>query len=179
MHLDGARIFNAAVASGMARDIAMTCDTVSFNLNKGLGAPLGAILAGPDGFIAEAVRIRQMFGGGWRPAGIVAAAGIVALETMIERLHIDHTTARQLANGLSSQPTLSIDKSQVESNIVLARPDTMRPETLAAALEREGVLVLPFGDDVRLVTHHEITENAVEITLKAFHSVLSGASHGP
>lgn len=180
VHLDGARIFNAAVASGIpARDIARTCDTVSFNLNKGLGAPLGAILAGPDGFIAEAVRIRQMFGGGWRPAGIVAAAGIVALETMIERLHIDHTTARQLANGLSSQPTLSIDKSQVESNIVLARPNTMRPETLAAALEREGVLVLPFGDDVRLVTHHEITENAVEITLKAFHSVLSGASHGP
>ena len=72
-----------------------------------------------------------------------------------------------------------IDKSQVESNIVLARPDTMRPKTLAAALEREGVLVLPFGDDVRLVTHHEITENAVEITLRAFHSVLSGASHGP
>lgn len=180
VHLDGARIFNAAVALGIsARDIAKTCDTLSFNLNKGLGAPVGAILAGTRGVIAEAVRIRQMFGGGWRPVGIVAAAGIVALDTMIERLHIDHTHAQQLADGLSSFSGLRIDKSQVKSNIVLVHPDTMDPETLAAALAHEGVLVLPFRDDVRLVTHHEITESAVEITLSAFHSVLSGAPYGP
>ena len=180
VHLDGARIFNAAVVLGVpAHDVAAGCDTVSFNLNKGLGAPLGAILAGSHAAITEAVRIRQMFGGGWRPAGMLAAAGIVALETMIERLRVDHDRARQLALGLAALNGLNISEAQVETNIVLAQPTTMSPDSLAAALAREDILVLPFGDYVRLVTHHDMSDDAIEIVVGAFHSVLNGAPHDP
>jgi len=179
VHIDGARIFNAAISLAIdARDLAAQCSTVAFNLNKGLGAPLGAILAGSKKVIAEAVRVRQMFGGGWRPAGIPAAAGIVALDTMIERLHDDHRHARQLASGLASMAGLHVDVHKVESNIVLARPTSMTPSALAADLAQHGVRVLPFGNHVRLVTHHEITPPGVRTTLTAFHAVLNGARHG-
>ena len=176
VHFDGARIFNAAIALDVPiRRLAENCETVSFNLNKGLGAPLGAILAGSRATITEAVRVRQMFGGGWRPAGILAAAGLVALETMVDRLHEDHARALELADGLASLPAINVDRAQVETNIVLARPTTMHPGTLAAALEIKRVRVLPFGDAVRLVTHHEISDSSVAFTLNAIESVLNGA----
>lgn len=179
VHLDGARIFNAATAVTIdSRDFAESCDTIAFNLNKGLGAPLGAILAGSEKVITEAVRIRQMFGGGWRPAGILAAAGLVALDTMIERLHDDHRHARQLATGLASIAGLHIDVDHVLTNIVLARPATMTPEALAANLLDHGIRVLPFGYNVRLVTHHEITPQSVRATLAAFHAVFNGEQNG-
>lgn len=175
VHLDGARIFNAAAALGCpARDLAAYAETVSFNLNKGLGAPLGAILAGPAGLIAEAVRVRQMFGGGWRPAGIPAAAGIIALETMIDRLADDHANARRLAEELAAMAGIDSDPAATETNIVLARPTTMTPETLTAGLARLEVLVLPFAGGVRLVTHHEITTDAVDTALAAIRTVLAG-----
>ena len=175
VHLDGARIFNAAAALGCpARDLAAYAETVSFNLNKGLGAPLGAILAGPAGLIAEAVRVRQMFGGGWRPAGIPAAAGIIALETMIDRLADDHANARRLAGELAAMAGIDADPAATETNIVLARPTTMTPDALTAGLARLEVLVLPFAGGVRLVTHHEITTDAVDTALAAFRTVLAG-----
>ena len=179
VHLDGARVFNAATALGRpACDLAALADTVSFNLNKGLGAPLGAILAGPAELIAEAVRVRQMFGGGWRPAGIPAAAGIVALETMIDRMSEDHANARGLSEGLAEIDGLSVDPGATETNIVLARPTGASSEVLAEALAERGVLVLPFGPCIRLVTHHEITEDAVAETLAVFRSVLTGEKNG-
>jgi threonine aldolase len=179
VHLDGARIFNAATTIGCpASDLAAQADTVSFNLNKGLCAPVGAILAGPREVIVEAERVRQMFGGGWRPAGIPAAAGIVALETMIERLGEDHARARQLARGLARQDGVFVDVAATQTNIVLVRPINISPITLADALGKRGVLVLPFGQYVRLVTHREINVPAVEATLEAFCAVLAGEDHG-
>lgn len=179
VHLDGARIFNAATTIGCpASDLAAQADTVSFNLNKGLCAPVGAILAGPREVIVEAERVRQMFGGGWRPAGIPAAAGIVALETMIERLGEDHARAGQLARGLARQDGVFVDVAATQTNIVLVRPINISPITLADALGKRGVLVLPFGQYVRLVTHREINMPAVEATLEAFCAVLAGEDHG-
>ena len=179
VHLDGARIFNAATALGCpASDLAAQADTVSFNLNKGLCAPVGAILAGPHEAIAEAERVRQMFGGGWRPAGILAAAGIVALQTMISRLSEDHAQARCLVEGLAAQDGVVVDPAATETNIVLARPLSMNPMTLAAALAKRGVHVLPCGQYIRLVTHREINADAVETTLEAFRAVLAGENHG-
>ena len=175
VHLDGARIFNAATALGRpASDLAQLAETVSFNLNKGLCAPLGAILAGTSDFVNDALRVRQMFGGGWRPAGIPAAAGIVALQSMVGRLADDHRRAKRLAEKLATVDGIIVDPASTMSNIVLVRPTAMDPETLSAALEKLGVLVLPFGPSVRLVTHREIDDNAVEETLHAFRSARNG-----
>ena len=175
VHLDGARIFNAATALGRpASDLAELAETVSFNLNKGLCAPLGAILAGTTDFVNDTVRVRQILGGGWRPASIPAAAGIVALESMIGRLGDDHRRARQLAQELATVDGIIVDPASTQTNIVLVRPTATTPKALCAALEKLGVLVLPFGPYVRLVTHREISENAVEETLNAFRSVLVG-----
>src|SRR5690606_25605333 len=110
LHLDGSRIFNAAAVIGTdARSLSGKVDTVSISLNTGLAAPLGAILAGPAPFIKEAVRVRQLFGGGWRPATIPAAAGIVALETMIPRLADDHRRARRLGEGLAGRDGIACE----------------------------------------------------------------------
>ena len=178
VHLDGARIFNAATALDRpACDLAALVETVSFNLNKGLGAPLGALLVGPCEFVNQAVRVRQMFGGGWRPAGIPAAAGIVALEYMIGRLGDDHARARRLAEGLATIDGITIDPVSPETNIILARPANTSPGVLSAALAKRGVFVLPFGPHVRLVTHHEINEDAVEETLNAFRFVCVRGAH--
>ena len=179
VHLDGARIFNAATAlTCPASEIAAQADTVSFNLNKGLCAPIGAILAGPSELIVEAERVRQMFGGGWRPAGVLAAAGIVALETMIGRLGEDHAQARNLAEGLMPQQNVVVDAAATETNIVLVKPVSMSPMYLAEELAKRGVHVLPFGEFVRLVTHREIDEDAVEATLEAFRGALDGEHNG-
>ena len=177
VHLDGSRIFNAAIALARpASDLAALADSISFSLNKGLGAPLGAILAGPKALIAEAVRVQQMFGGGWRPAGIPAAAGIVALETMIDRLEEDPRHARQLADGLAAITGPAFD-APAESNIVLVRPTVMEVEPLAAALAEQDILALPFGRCLRLVTHHEVTATVVAKTLAAFRAVLAGGDN--
>ncbi len=172
VHLDGARLFNAAVALARpAADLAATATTVAFNLNKGLGAPLGALIAGPGELIEEATRVRQMFGGGWRPAGIPAAAGIVALEGMIERLGEDHANARRLAEGLAALDGVSLDPAAVESNIVLVDidRDELDAETLAGTIAEHEVLVLPQGPRrLRCCTHHEITPGDVDRAVAAF-----------
>ncbi len=172
VHLDGARIFNAAVALGVpAKELAAMADSVSLSLNKGLGAPLGAILAGPSDFIAEAVRVRQLFGGGWRPATIPAAAGIVALETMVERLIDDHHNAKRLAEGLAGFEGIEVDARSVTTNIVLATPT--RPDLSAAAvaerLAAEEILVGVYEPGmIRMVTHCDIDKTAVSYVLDVF-----------
>ncbi len=158
VHLDGARIFNAAVALGMPpAALAREADSVMFCLSKGLAAPVGSLLCGGGAFIERARRNRKMVGGGMRQVGAVAAAGIVALETMVERLAEDHANARYLAGLLATLPYVAIDPERVETNIVLF---DLREGTADEFLERlaaAGVLATSFGPRrIRLVTHHGI-----------------------
>ena len=176
IHLDGARIFNAAVALGLpvsalTRDV----DTVQFCLAKGLSAPLGSILAGPADFIREAHRTRKILGGGMRQVGIAAAAGIVALNEMVDRLAEDHANARRLAEGLADLPGLSLDPTRVQTNIVIFGVDQgLNVHDVVERLKQAGVLVSAFyGPRIRAVTHYGITAQDVDQALEAFHAVLS------
>jgi len=168
VHLDGARLFNAATALDVpATDLVAPVDTVMFCLSKGLGAPVGSILAGPESFIEEAHRIRKLFGGGMRQAGMIAAPGLLALENRT-RLHEDHTNARRLADGLRGVDGLSVHEP--DTNIVLV--DTDRPaETFLDALEAEGVQASRFGPrQVRFCTHWNVDESDVTAAIEAARS---------
>ncbi len=165
IHLDGARLFNAAVAMKVApRAIAAFADSVTFCLSKGLAAPVGSILAGRSGVIAAARRLRKMLGGGMRQAGIIAAAGIYALEHMVDRLADDHATARQLADGLRRVPGIELEQPAPPTNIVfwrLAEPGA-RIDAFISALRDEGVRVMELGPGrIRAVTHYGITPDDV------------------
>ena len=177
LHLDGARIFNAAIAQGLeARELTREMDSVMFCLSKGLAAPVGSMVAGNRDFIQEARRMRKMVGGGMRQAGVLAAAGVVALETMVERLAEDHLNARLLAEGISQLPGLEIDLSTVETNIVIFQviKDDLRPEELVVRLLARGVKMIPFGrDSVRAVTHYGITEQDVKVALVALREAMA------
>ncbi len=167
VHLDGARIHNAAAALGIpAAELAAGCDTVMFCLSKGLAAPVGSLLVGSSETITEARRIRKLFGGGMRQAGVLAAAGLVALDEMLPRLAEDHETARQLAEHLAAIPAFDLDPSTVETNIVFFR---VRPEsglTASELVERfrsHGVLAHALGPDrIRMVTHYEIAPEDID-----------------
>jgi threonine aldolase len=176
VHLDGARIFNAAVALGVeAAHLASFADSVAVSLNKGLGAPLGAILAGPKAFIAEAARARQLFGGGWRPATIPAAAGVVALQAGPGRLAEDHENAARLARGLARFEGLTIDPAVIRTNIVLTDVSGLGVSApdVAAALEKAGVRVSAFAPNfIRFVTHADIDEAAVDHALQAVEATI-------
>jgi len=183
VHLDGARIFNAAVALGIpAVELTVGCDSVMFCLSKGLAAPVGSLLLGGRDFIAEARRVRKLFGGGMRQVGVLAAAGIVALEQMTERLGDDHRRARDLALGLAELPALELDPERVATNILVfrVRPDRypaadgLAPaQRFAAAMQERGVLCGAFGaGQVRMVTHYEIDDKAVATALKAARDAL-------
>jgi len=176
VHLDGARIHNAAAALGIsAAELSAGCDTVMFCLSKGLGAPVGSILVGSADTIIEARRVRKMFGGGMRQAGIIAAAGLVALEEVMPLLAEDNRRAHELAVGLAEIPTVVLDPATVETNIVffsLAEDASMDAGTLATQLAEEGLLCHPLGgDSIRMVTHYHISdsdiEKAVGITARA------------
>src|SRR5829696_3916239 len=160
VHLDGARMFNAAVALGVdAREITQHVDSVQFCLSKGLAAPVGSILAGDAAFITRARRVRKMVGGGMRQAGIIAAAGIVALEQMVDRLAEDHANARLLAEGLASFPQIKIDLGTVQSDIVIFRlhEGYGTPEAFARAAAKRGLLIGGIGRNyIRAVTHYGI-----------------------
>ena len=164
VHIDGARLFNAAVALGVQVDkITQYADTVQFCLSKGLCAPVGTIITGRSDFIARARKYRKMLGGGMRQAGILAAAGIVGLTSMVDRLSEDHENARQLAEELASAG-FSIDLSTVQTNIVMVDVSRMgvKAADFAAKLKKAGVLASVFGEyRIRMVTHHGIT--SVEI----------------
>ena len=174
LHLDGARIFNAAIALGVkASELAACATTVQFCLSKGLGAPIGSILVGPRAWIAEARRWRKRLGGGMRQAGIIAAAGIVALTTMVDRLAEDHANARFLADGLAGMPGLEFDPSTVETNIVIFKPVSMSANALLEELKKRGVLgVIMEPDRVRFTTNKDITRSDLEKVLTALHDIL-------
>lgn len=179
VHLDGSRVFNAAAALGVtAAQVCATADSIAFSLNKGLAAPLGAILAGPRDFIEEAVRVRQMFGGGWRPAGIPAAAARVALRTMPQRLAQDHEVARALGAALCELEGVSPGQSKVWTNLVLVDLDQRLggAAAFATVLARHGVLALPFAAHrLRLAVYYEIGASDIPVILQAFRQALAEA----
>lgn len=177
VHLDGARIFNAAVALGLpAAEVARDVDSVTFCLSKGLSAPVGSVLCGSADFIYEARRARKILGGGMRQAGIIAAAGVVALEEMVDRLAEDHANAKRLARGLADTPGIEIDPDTVETDIVIFElmRDDITPAELAAGLRERGVLLSPIGGRrLRAVTHYGIEADDVDTALTAFRRVLA------
>lgn len=170
VHLDGARIFNAAVALGKkVKEFTCNVDSISFCLSKGLAAPVGSVVCGTREFIARAHRSRKVLGGGMRQAGIIAAPGIVALEQMVERLKEDHQNAQQLAQGISQIPGLAIDLARVQTNILYFDlvNDAMKPEELQRRMAAKGIQFLQTGPSrFRMVTHYGIRPEHIETTLK-------------
>lgn len=166
LHVDGARIFNAAVAMGIKpAEIVRHADSVQFCLSKGLSAPIGSIVVGSSDFIEQVRSKRKMLGGSMRQAGIVAAAGIVALEHMVERLAEDHANARLLARGLAALPAIQVHPDRVQTNTVVFRvlDDRFSRETFIAAARQQGLGVSEFEHGrMRAVTHYGITANDIE-----------------
>ncbi|WP_052339678.1 GntG family PLP-dependent aldolase [Gorillibacterium massiliense] len=178
IHLDGARLFNAAIALGVeAAEIVRYANSVQFCLSKGLSAPIGSIVAGSESFVADVRRLRKMLGGGMRQAGIIAAAGIVALERMVSRLAEDHRRARWLAEGLSAIPGLKLETPGTMTNSVLFRVEDERYswETFIAALHGKGVRISELGyGRLRAVTHAGITDEDIRKTLRVMTELLCG-----
>ena len=174
MHLDGARIFNAAVSLGVdVKELARPFSSLSFCLSKGLSCPIGSVVCGSEEFIHQARWIRKGLGGGMRQAGIIAAAGIVALETMIDRLAEDHANARNLAEGLAEIPGLQVDLELVQSNMVVVQAEKKVQNGIAAALEQRGVKALDRGHEMlRLVTHYGIDEGDIHRAIDVFREVM-------
>ena len=176
IHVDGARFFHAAVALDVpAAKLAAEADSVSFCLSKGLAAPVGSVVCGSREFILKARRARKLVGGGMRQAGVLAAAGIVALTEMVDRLADDHVNARKLAEGLVEMPGLSLDISQIKSNIVFFEitRDDITSEQLVNKLDEHGVRMLPVGvGRIRAVTHYHITSEDIDFTLGVISKVL-------
>ena len=166
VHLDGARIFNAAVATGLpVTSWTGRVTSVQFCLSKGLGAPIGSIVAGPAPFVGEVRRIRKMLGGGMRQVGVIAAAGLVSLDTMVDRMAEDHVNARLLAEALSTIQGLAIDLTRVQTNIVIFETQPpWSPEAFLAAGRDAGVWLVPFGGRrVRAMTHADVSrEECIE-----------------
>jgi threonine aldolase len=171
LHLDGARIFNAALAlETTAKEIASNADTVSFCLSKGLGCPIGSLLCGSREFIASAHRTRKVLGGGMRQAGIIAAAGIVALTTMVDRLAEDHQNARALAQGLALVAGLNVRAVKNRTNMVVfdVDGDADASRRFAVALKERGVLISPReATSFRAVTHNGISRADIDRAVAA------------
>jgi threonine aldolase len=180
IHLDGARLWNAVAAAGEdVRAWTDHVDTLMFCLSKGLGAPIGSVLCGPAEAIREARRIWILYGGAWRQAGIMAAAGLVALETGRERLKEDHDRARRLAGALAELAPGSVDPAQVETNMVFVDTEAMGA-TAASILERLadlGVGAVPIGPNaIRMVTHVDVDDDGVGLAIDAWRSVVASVA---
>ena len=177
VHLDGARIFNAATAlQDSVANLARPADSVMFCLSKALGAPVGSMLLGTRAFIDEARVMRKMLGGGMRQAGVLAAAGLIALEESPKGLAEDHANARLLAEGLAGLPGIKIDPEKVVTNIVIFDvADTgITADQICAQLREHGVLASGFGSSIRMVTHYDVTRRDVEMALSELRTVLRG-----
>jgi threonine aldolase len=176
LHLDGARLWNASAATGMKpHEYAQWADSVSVCLSKGLGAPIGSLVSGSESFIHRVHRFRKMFGGGMRQVGIIAAAGIYAIDHHFERLKEDHQNAKRLAVGLKEFKGVSIEPKYVETNIVIfdVANTGMTGSQVAEAMKKEGVLIHAFGrTQIRLVTHLDVSSEDIERVLKAFEKAL-------
>jgi threonine aldolase len=177
VHMDGARLFNAVAASGLtASRIAANVDTVMFCLSKGLGAPVGSMLAGTAEAMAQGRLYRKRLGGGMRQAGVLAAAGLIALEEMPKRLAEDHANARLLADGLVGLPGVAIDPSKVATNIVIfdIASSGIAPAAFVASAKARGVLLSGVGGTrIRMVTHLDVSRKDCEHALNALASMLS------
>ncbi|MHC4740056.1 MAG: low-specificity L-threonine aldolase [Planctomycetota bacterium] len=176
LHLDGARIFNSAIALEIdVKKLTRSVDSVMFCLSKGLSAPVGSLVCGSTEFIAQARRTRKILGGAMRQAGVIAAAGIVALEEMVERLAEDHINAKKLAEGISQIDGLSIEPDKVKTNIIYfdLTDSSMADEQFLIGLEKKGVRLLGLGPaHFRMVTHYGIGSSDIDRTLTALAEVI-------
>ncbi|GGB48344.1 low-specificity L-threonine aldolase [Shewanella inventionis] len=175
IHLDGARVANAAVAQGIAiADITQYFDSVSICLSKGLCAPIGSILLGDERLIAKAIRWRKMLGGGMRQAGIIAAAATLAITDQVERLADDHDNAKRLAMLLTQVDEIDVDVEQVQTNMVFAKlADNINPKRLADALFTKGILISA-SQQLRLVTHNDISKQDITTFVQQLkHAIVS------
>ena len=177
VHLDGARLFNAAIALRReAREFAQSVDSVTFCLSKGLGAPVGSVVCGSADFVARARRWRKMLGGGMRQAGVIAAAGVVALERMVDRLAEDHANARALAEGLARLPGLALDLATVQTNIVIVHvrgsaSDLRTAELVQGCAERKVKVHAIGATSIRCVTHKDVDAGDIERAVDAFREI--------
>ena len=175
VHLDGARIFNAAVALGVdASDIADCADTVTFCLSKGLACPVGSVFCGSEEDVEEARRWRKRLGGGMRQVGVLAAAGLIALEKMVDRLAQDHANARTLAEGLAELPGVRCDLGRVQTNLIYFELEKMPAPVFVDGCARQGLLSDSTGPrSIRFVTHYGIDAEDVQSALKICEEVLT------
>ncbi len=176
IHLDGARIFNASLASGVpVKEYARYCDSVMFCLSKGLSSPVGSMLVSDRASIDYARRVRKALGGGMRQAGVLAACGLISLTKMIDRLKEDHLRARRLAEAIYDLPGITLNPVEVETNIIVFyfnHPKITIPELLNK-LKEKGILALGVFGGVRLVTHKDVDDEDVERAIKAFREILA------
>ena len=174
VHLDGARIWNAVVALGRpVEDFARPVDSITFCLSKGLGAPVGSLVCGSREFVAHARRVRKLLGGGMRQVGVLAAAGLLALDTMVDRLAADHDNARRLAEGIARLPRMRLDRDKVETNIVIFHVD--RPggagELVTGCLARKVKIHQIGPASIRCVTHKDVDAEDIGRALDAFREI--------
>jgi threonine aldolase len=179
VHLDGARIFNAALALKRdAAELARPFDSVMFCLSKGLSAPIGSMIVGRRDFIERALAVRRLFGGSMRQVGVIAAAGIIALEKMTARLEEDHANAQLIARGLAEIPGVKIDPERVQTNIVIFDIAQTGKDTseLSASLKQRGVLANGINArEMRIVTHKDVSRSDCESALGAIREAAGGA----
>lgn len=176
VHLDGARIFNASVASGVPVDeMAAEVDTLMFCVSKGLGAPVGSLVCGPGELMREARRLKILYGGGWRQAGVLAAAGLIALEEGPKRLHEDHERARRLAEGVAEILPGSVDPADVETNMVFVDTAAVGRDPLETIgrLRDAGVGATFVAGKVRMVTHVDVSDEDVGFALAAWREIVA------
>ena len=177
VHLDGARIFNSAVAQNeTVENLSKDCDSVQFCLSKGLGAPVGSMLLGRKDFIEEAKTWRKRMGGGMRQVGILAAAGLIALEESPKRLHIDHENARALAEGVANLRGVAIDAEKVQTNIVIFDVSSTGKTSaeICNELKTQEIYAIPFGKAIRMVTHCDVSRENIETTLVWLKRIIEG-----
>jgi threonine aldolase len=176
LHLDGARLWNAIVATGIsAQEWTKPFDSVSVCFSKGLGAPVGSALTGSKEFITRARRVRKLFGGGMRQAGVLAAAGLIALEESPKGLPDDHANAKLLAEGLAELPGIKIDPEKVVTNIVIFEVSETgkTADVICAQLRERGVLASGFGSSIRMVTHYDVSRADIETALRELKALLN------
>lgn len=178
LHLDGARLANAAVALGCSlKTLSTPFDSIQLDLSKALCAPIGGLVAGSEAFIKQARRMRKLLGGGMRQAGILAAAGIVALTQMIDRLADDHRLAKNLAKGLAEVPGIEVAEESVQTNLVLFRLKTLTSGAFVEAMRTRGILLGEIGNqNLRMVTHRGVSSADVSTTVAAVRAVLFESS---
>jgi len=174
VHLDGARLFNAAVALGRpAADFARPVDSLTFCLSKGLAAPVGSLVCGSRELVARARRVRKMLGGGMRQVGVLAAAGLIALESMVDRLAEDHANCRRLAEGLAKLPRIGLDLATVQTNIVIFRVDRDggAADLVTGCLARKVKIHQTGPGTIRCVTHKDVDADDIARALEAFREI--------